>query len=81
MDFCFECSEFPCGNLERLDERHRRGDGVSLIGNLLRIREIGARGWLIEQEELWKCPACGGEISVMDGECYDCRMKTGPRKG
>ncbi len=70
--FCFECDEFPCDNLRKLDERHHRDYGVSDFDNLRRIREIGAREWLREQSEKWMCPECGGNLCVMDGVCYDC---------
>ncbi len=75
--FCFECEDFPCANLEQLDRRHVRDDQVSLIDNLLRIKQVGAEQWLAEQEQQWRCPACGGNICVIDRECYDCGLKTG----
>lgn len=70
--FCFECPDFPCDNLMKFDQRHLRDDRLSPIGNLLRIKEIGAERWMEEQKEEWKCPRCGGNLCVMDGECYDC---------
>ncbi|MFC1583984.1 DUF3795 domain-containing protein [Fibrobacterota bacterium] len=72
IEFCFQCGDFPCANLKKLDERHVRDDNMSLIDNLLRIQKIGPERWLREQEDRWRCPACGGTIGVMDGECYDC---------
>jgi hypothetical protein len=72
VTFCFECEGFPCDNLRRLDQRHVRDDAVSLIDNLLSIREIGAERWLAEQQEAWRCPECGGALCVIDRECYDC---------
>ena len=75
IEFCFECKDFPCANLKKLDQRHVRDDQISLIDNLLRIQKIGAEQWLIEQEDQWSCPNCGGNISVMDRECYDCEHK------
>jgi hypothetical protein len=72
VTFCFECSQFPCEKLQEFDQRHRKDDNISPIENLMRIKEIGAALWLKEQEELWSCPSCGGNVCVMDGECYDC---------
>ena len=72
VTFCFECVEFPCDNLRELDQRHIHADGVSLIDNLLRIREIGAEPWLREQEDTWSCPECGGALYIVDRECCDC---------
>lgn len=77
IDFCFECEDFPCDNLKELDQRHVRDDGVSLIGNLLRIKEIGVEKWLEEQEKAWTCPQCSGNLCVIDKQCYDCGYKIG----
>ncbi len=75
IDFCFECKDFPCANLKKLDERHIRDDNVSLIDNLLRIKKFGPKQWLAEEDEKWRCRNCGGRICVIDKECYDCRCK------
>ncbi|MBI9051770.1 MAG: DUF3795 domain-containing protein [Anaerolineaceae bacterium] len=74
ITFCFECDDFPCENLKKLDARHVRDDGISMISNLKRIQEIGAEQWLAEQAALWHCAECGGQVCVMNGECYDCGM-------
>jgi hypothetical protein len=71
-EFCFQCRDFPCDNLRRLDQRHRRDDNLSVIDNLLRIKEISARLWLAEQEAEWRCLKCGGNRCVIDRTCYDC---------
>jgi len=75
--FCFECDDFPCANLKKLDQRHVCDDKISLITNLKRIQSIGPRQWLKEQEEKWSCPECGGNVCVMDKECYDCGCESG----
>jgi len=75
VSFCFECKDFPCDNLKKLDQRHRLDDNVSLIDNLRLIQKIGPEQWLIEQKDAWSCPNCGGAICVMDRECYDCHNK------
>ena len=72
IDFCFECDDFPCEHLEKLNSRHIRDDNINMIENLLRIKEIGAKQWLSEQEEKWSCQSCGGNVCVMDKKCYDC---------
>lgn len=70
--FCSECNDFPCENLSKLNRRYVDKYGVSLTDNLLRIKDIGAEKWLIEQQDKWKCPRCGGTICVHDDECYGC---------
>ena len=80
IEFCHECDGFPCSNLEKLDNKYRKKYYVSLIDNLRRIREIGAEKWLKEQEELYTCSSCGGQICIHDEECYDCGMIGNPNK-
>lgn len=75
IDFCFECNKFPCKNLEKLDKRYTIRYNISLIGNLKRIKKIGLSKWLKEQENKFKCPKCGGKISVHDNECFNCGYK------
>jgi hypothetical protein len=77
ITFCFECPDFPCANLQELDRRHVQDDQISLVGNLLRIQSVGVEAWLVEQEQAWSCPSCGGSVCVMDRECYDCGVKVG----
>ena len=78
MEFCHECSKFPCDNLKKLDDTYLNRYNVSPIGNLKRLREVGLEIWLKEKEQLYNCPKCGGEISVHDSECFDCGYKTNP---
>ena len=73
--FCFECPDFPCDNLKKFDQRHMRDDQLSPVENLLRIQTVGAAQWLAEQEEAWRCPHCGGDLCIMDRQCYDCGRK------
>ena len=47
---------------------------------LERIKEVGSKKWLQEQQELYKCPKCGGEISMHDAECFDCGLKIDPNR-
>ena len=34
------------------------------LENLYHIKEIGLDGWLAEQKEYWKCPACPVEFQL-----------------
>ena len=80
IDFCFECDSFPCQKLQKLDAQYTEKYSVHMIGNLKRIQEIGPEEWLKEQEKLYICPDCGGEVCVHDAECYDCGNKIKPNK-
>lgn len=73
LDYCFECKEFPCKRLKKLDERYRKKLwGVSFTQNLMEIKDKGIDEFLRHQEEEHRCPKCGGVISVHDRKCYDC---------
>jgi len=80
IDFCYECENFPCENLQKIDSLYQERYSVNMIKNLERIEEIGVAKWLHEQEELYSCPECEGEICVHDTECFDCGMKINPNK-
>ena len=80
IEFCYECNEFPCQNLKKIDSLYREKYNVNMINNLKRIEKIGTENWLKEQEELYSCPQCEGEICVHDAECYDCGNKINPNK-
>jgi len=80
ISFCYECDEFPCQKLQKIDSQYQEKYYVNLINNLNRIKKIGFEKWLKEQEKLYTCPECGGEICVHDAECYDCGKKINPNK-
>ncbi|MFX1326307.1 MAG: DUF3795 domain-containing protein [Promethearchaeota archaeon] len=80
LDYCYECEQFPCHNLKKIDSQYRKRWSVNLIENLKRIEEIGVEQWLQEQKELYTCPECGGEICIHDAECYDCSNKFNPNE-
>ena len=74
IDFCFECESFPCDNLKRLNEIYEKNYTTSLVQNLQRIQSVGLDQWTLEQRELYRCPECGGRISVHDKRCYHCQI-------
>jgi len=78
LDYCYECEQFPCPNLLKIDSQYQKRWSVNLVENLKRIKEVGVEKWLQEQKELYTCPECGGEICIHDVECYDCGNKINP---
>ncbi|TXT56186.1 MAG: hypothetical protein BAJALOKI2v1_620020 [Promethearchaeota archaeon] len=78
IEFCYECENFPCDNLTELDELYVSRYNMSLIENQKRIKQMGIKKWIKEQEELYTCPECSGEVCVHDAECYDCGNKYNP---
>ncbi len=72
ISFCFECDDFPCYSLRRIDERYRRNYYMSMIDNLNEIKQSGINAFLQNQREKYKCPRCGGVICIHNRKCYDC---------
>jgi hypothetical protein len=72
LRFCYECADFPCSRLKKIDERYRKNYDASLIGNLREIKKVGVEGFLKGQRQLFECPRCKGTVSVHNGKCYDC---------
>jgi len=74
IEYCFECTDFPCANLKTLDNRYREKYGMSMIENLSYIKAEGIKQFLKNEQERWKCPNCGGIVCVHNKTCYTCRQ-------
>ena len=74
VEYCFECEDFPCENLEKLDKRYQEKYDMSMIKNLEFIKENGINLFLKQQEEKYKCLNCGGVICVHNKKCYNCEI-------
>lgn len=72
VNYCYECSDFPCSHLEKIDRGYRERYNMSMIENLKHIRDYGINDFLKQQEKKYKCPECGGVICVHNGKCYSC---------
>jgi predicted enzyme related to lactoylglutathione lyase len=72
VDYCYECSDFPCSHLEKIDKEYRERYNMSMIENLKYIRDNGMESFLKQQERKYRCPECGGVICVHNGICYSC---------
>ncbi|MCW4010496.1 MAG: DUF3795 domain-containing protein [Candidatus Bathyarchaeota archaeon] len=78
IEYCSDCSDFPCENLKKVDKPYSEKFGVSLVENLMFIRTNGMEEFLKSEREKWKCPTCGGVICVHTKKCYTCETnKTG----
>ena len=65
--------------ISRVELLHFTGDR-GLCGSFNMNSITKGEKWLKEQEALYSCPECGGEICVHDEECYDCGKKHNPNK-
>ena len=72
VEYCFECSDFPCENLARIDATYIEKYGISLIERLKYIEANGMDAFLKREQEKWKCPTCGGVTCVHTKKCYTC---------
>jgi len=75
VSYCFECVDFPCEKLVKLDKRYREKYDMSMIENLKYIEKNGIDKFVKKEKERWKCPNCGDLICVHDKRCYNCEAK------
>ena len=72
--FCYECADFPCARLKRLDKRYRSKYHMSMIENLLMIRDQSMEAFLREQEQRWRCNTGKHLICCHNGLCLRCDL-------
>jgi hypothetical protein len=75
INYCFECENFPCNNLNKLDSRYLTRYNMSVIENLKSINEIGINEFLVNEGSRWACSHCGCVICVHNGCCHICGKK------
>jgi hypothetical protein len=75
IQYCYECADFPCRRLKNLDKRYRTKYNMSMIENLVFIKEKGMVKFLKKEEKKWQCPECGATVSCHGAICYSCVMK------
>ena len=69
------CDMFPCDRLKQLDKRYRTKYGMSMIGNLKMINDVGIRNFIRNEKRKWICPECGELICVHKPTCLSCGYK------
>ena len=72
VGFCFECPDFACENLAKMDIIYRTRYNMSLIENLNYIKEKGIDAFLEKEKQKHTCPTCGGVICNHTNRCYTC---------
>lgn len=75
--FCFECGDFPCPRLRRLDLRYRTKYRMSMLENLAAIRDSGIEAFIEAERDRWTCPECGGMQCVHTDACIYCGYEWG----
>jgi len=74
VQYCYECRDYPCENLNRIDKRYSTLYRMSMIENLKYIWDYGVGQFLENQEATWKCPKCGEVICCHNGICFNCGL-------
>jgi hypothetical protein len=74
IQYCYECIDFPCENLGKLDKRYRALFRMSMIENLQYIKDNGIKQFLDREKVRWKCPECGDLICCHNGICFNCGL-------
>ncbi|MDR2720005.1 MAG: DUF3795 domain-containing protein [Nitrososphaerota archaeon] len=72
IEYCFDCTVFPCENLTKIDQYYSQKYGPSIIESFTFIKTHGMDAFLKNEKEKWKCPTCGGVICVHTKKCYTC---------
>jgi len=73
INYCFECNDFPCKQLKKLDEHYQKKYDMSMVENLIFIKKNGSKKFFELQKEKYECPVCKGTICVHTKICYNCK--------
>lgn len=70
IDFCGECAEYPCAELEvfQAEMPHR----IELWKSQARIKEVGYEKWYVDMIEHYSCPQCHALNSAYNMRCWKC---------
>jgi hypothetical protein len=75
VNWCFECSEFPCQRLKDFTEIHVV-NGIKhhehVIDDLMDMKENGIAQWVERQDQAARCTGCGQVRYWFDRACPDC---------
>ncbi len=69
---CFECEQYPCKEIDRMDHRYRENYKMSVKENLEYVRENGPVELAREQHKKYQCSKCGGLTSIHNRKCFKC---------
>ena len=74
INYCFECTDFPCENLYKLDTRYRTYYKMSMVDNLKFIKDNGLKKFFEKEQKKWQCNKCRQLISCHNGLCFRCDL-------
>jgi hypothetical protein len=69
---CTDCEELPCHRITTLVNMGHYLHRQEYLPNLAKIRQMGVREWVGQEEARWRCPKCSLPMSWYDAECARC---------
>ena len=80
LDFCGNCLEFPCVNINKKLINSHPGDSKfkyrhEIPTNLAKLKELGCEDYLEYQKSRWSCPTCGGVVYFYHYICSKCGLE------
>ena len=70
--YCFECGQYPCNQIKRMDNRYRNNYKMSIKDNLENIKKLGINKFIDDQYNKYHCATCKGLISIHNNKCFSC---------
>jgi len=70
--YCYECTEFPCARLLRLNKRYSTKYATNVLENLENIKINGIEAFVAVENKKWACPLCGEMLSMHIPQCPAC---------
>ncbi len=74
--FCFECDQYPCKEINRMDRRYSENYRMSVKENLEYINKNGLAEFVDEQHKEHHCSKCNDLISIHNRKCFKCETIT-----
>ena len=71
-NFCFECDQYPCKQINRMEDRYRNNYQMSIKDNLYYIKKMGIDKFIDDQYKKYRCSKCSGIISIHNKKCFKC---------
>ncbi len=70
--FCYECKEFPCIRIRKIDKRYQVKYRTSLIQNLKTLSITNVDTYILNESAKWTCKNCGSVLTIHETSCLNC---------
>ncbi len=71
-ELCSVCDQYPCKEIDRMDQRYIRNYKMSVKHNLEHINNEGMDAFIKDQYSKYQCKRCSGLISIHNRKCFKC---------